>query len=231
MLPEIVDVAKLHRLELNHRTLNHEEVLAKCPLCQEDSKPGKRRRYYLSLNSQDQVFRCWYCGESGGVLRFISLLEGVPEDEVKERYRSPKRKGHRKRHPVERWSTGQKRAYLNHYGGKLPDLHAMRQRDYSYYIRTLDLMQTQWNELVQREVEQAFFWLLLGIHSGKYAQYIERIRARELQIEIPLLDQVLELFSRPVRPAWTEQTEDFIKRTMTHPVSPEPVAAGKETEV
>lgn len=80
MLPEILEVAKKHKLIINPRTLHNEEVLCKCPFCQEDSKPGKNRKYYLSLNAQSQVFKCWFCGESGGVLRFIALLEGVPEE-------------------------------------------------------------------------------------------------------------------------------------------------------
>ncbi|QQZ58931.1 hypothetical protein JI735_19575 [Paenibacillus sonchi] len=217
MLPEIVEVAKLHQLELNHRTIHNEEVLAKCPFCQEDSKPGKRRRFYLSLNSQGQVFRCWYCGESGGVLRFISLLEGVNEEEVKERYRSQDKRRSRKRHPVEQWSTGQRRVYRVIYGGKEPDWQVMRKRDYSYYLRTLDWMQTQWNEIVQHELERAYFWLLLGIHSGRYAHYIARIQSREKLLEIPLLSPVLELFSRSSRPGWTVEVEEFIQRYMSHP--------------
>lgn len=233
MLPDIIEMAQLHHVKLNQRTIHHKEVLAKCPFCQEDSKPGKHRRYYLSLNSKDHVFRCWHCDESGGVYRFISLLEGVTEEEVKRRYQGNRKKGlrQRKRHPVEQWSTSQRRAYLAHYIPKVPDLHKMRQRDYEYYLRTLDWMQMQWNELVQHELEQAFFWLLLGIHSGRYEHYVAVIQVREKQMEIPLLNPVLELFSSASRPAWTEEIEAFIQKHMNHPLSPEPQTAGMEMEV
>lgn len=48
---------------------------------------GKHRRYYLSLNPDKQTFMCWYCMESGGVLRFVSLLTGTPEELLLHQYR------------------------------------------------------------------------------------------------------------------------------------------------
>ncbi|MDQ0338154.1 hypothetical protein J2S00_000938 [Caldalkalibacillus uzonensis] len=107
MLPEILPNAEQHGLIINERTREKREVLAKCPFCEEDSKPGKEKKFYLSLNTQDQVFKCWFCGEAGGVFRFISLLENIPESEVIERYRG--KKGKYKPHPAERLTLSQLR--------------------------------------------------------------------------------------------------------------------------
>ncbi|MFG0215007.1 hypothetical protein ACFU8X_18025, partial [Brevibacillus porteri] len=61
------------------------EVLRKCPFCRADE--GKKGKFYLSLNQRDNVFRCWHYGEKGGVCRLESLLTGIPESEITDKYR------------------------------------------------------------------------------------------------------------------------------------------------
>lgn len=200
MLPEIVDVAKKHKLIINTRTLHSEEVLCKCPFCQEDSKPGKRRRFYLSLNSQSQVFKCWFCGESGGVLRFIALLEGVSEEKVRSRYR----RSHTT-HPAERL-TRRQRLLLGGYE-KEPDWRLMKKRNRDYFLRTMDYLWERWNDFLETERQEAYFLLILGIRFGKYREYVEQIRQREKQIGASLLKEVLDIYSSAVRPSWTEKVE------------------------
>ncbi|GLY12871.1 hypothetical protein [Pseudobacillus badius] len=85
MLPKIFDIAEEQGLTFNPRTLRHKEVYCKCPFCKEDTRPGKEKKFYLSLNTEDQVFRCWFCGERGGVLYFEAKLTGVSYEEVKEK--------------------------------------------------------------------------------------------------------------------------------------------------
>lgn len=199
MLPEIVEVAKKHNLVINPRTLHNEEVLCKCPFCQEDSKPGKNRKYYLSLNAQSQVFKCWFCGESGGVLRFIALLEGVPEEKVRAKY------CRRRAHPAERL-TRRQRLLMGGYE-KEPDWEAMKNRDRAYYFRTMDHLWERWNEFLETERRDAYFLLILGIRFGKYREYVERIRQREKQIGASLLKETLKVYSSAVRPSWTEKVE------------------------
>lgn len=86
MLPEILKVAEEYGLTFNPRYHGKKETLCKCTFCDEDSKPGKGNKFYLSLNTQDQVYKCWYCGVSGGVLDFESKLSGLPYNEVREKY-------------------------------------------------------------------------------------------------------------------------------------------------
>lgn len=223
MLPDIVGVAEQHELLINPYSRSREEVTCKCPFCHEDSKPGKKRRYYLSLNSKDQVFKCWFCKESGGVLRFISLLEGVSEDQVRQRFRKRKIV-----HPAERLSQNQRRRLRQSIGGKEPNWSQMRERDFSYYVRSLELLWQQWNEFLQREQQEAYFWLAIGIKTFKYQKYIERIRQREREIESPLLEHALQIYSCAARPDWTEDAERFVHSLKS--VSPEPVKAGMKME-
>ena len=106
MLPEIIKVAEEYGLTFDSRTHGKKETLCKCVFCEADSKPGKGHKYYLSLNSHDQVYKCWYCGVSGGVLDFESKLSGLPYNKVREKYF-----GGRKRpvHPAETLNARQLR--------------------------------------------------------------------------------------------------------------------------
>ncbi|MDU5950538.1 MAG: hypothetical protein E6Z15_26185, partial [Paenibacillus macerans] len=67
------------------------------------------------------------------MLRFISLLEGVPEEQVRQRYRKRKIV-----HPAERLSRNQRKLLRQHTGGKEPNWKLMRERDFAYYMRSMD---------------------------------------------------------------------------------------------
>jgi hypothetical protein len=204
MLPDILGIARKHQLVLNDRTVHNVEVQCKCPFCGEDGKPGKRRKFYLSLNTKDQVFKCWYCGESGGVFRFIALLEGVSEEEIRARYRRRKRA-----HPAERLTRRQRKLI-----GEVvePDWDEMKRRDHAYYLRTLDRLWSAWIDFLAFEIQEAWFWLLYGIETGRYEKCIQNIVEREKQIGVPICKTVLDIYSSSSRPQWTE---DITKRIST----------------
>lgn len=86
MLPNILDVAQEYELTFHPKHFGKKETLAKCPFCKEDSKPDKRKKFYLSLNTEDQVYKCWFCRESGGVLHFEAKLSGKSFNKVKEKH-------------------------------------------------------------------------------------------------------------------------------------------------
>lgn len=222
MLPDILTVADQYKLTLNERTRNSEEALCKCPFCFEDAKPNKKRRYYLSLNTKDQVFKCWFCGESGGILRFISLLEGVTEDEVRSRYR--KRKINHRAERLTRKQLG----YISH--NAKTDFAAMKVRDRAYYFRTMDWIWSDWKSFLEDQIQEAYFLLIVGIAFGKYQEHIEEIRKLEKTIETPLLNEVLDIFSSPKRPKWTERLHALVQ---LKPVSPESIgqAGNKENAI
>jgi len=203
MLPDIVEVAREHQLKINERTLGKKEVLSKCPFCMADS--GKRNKYYLSLNPADKVFKCWFCGESGGVFRFIALLEGVPEQEVMKRYGIQRRK----RHPAERLTTRQLK--LAGFSGK-PDWQALKERNLEHYEDTLDFVWAHWKDFLEREKRMAFCTLVEGIHFLQYKEAVDKIREREREIGYPLLRDVLLAYSLPDRPRWAEIGEHMARK-------------------
>jgi len=203
MLPDILSVAKDHRLEINERTFGKKEVLAKCPFCLADA--NRKDKYYLSLNTEDKVFKCWFCGESGGVFRFIALLEGVPEQEVMKRHGVQRRK----RHPAERLTTRQLK--LAGFSGK-PDWQAMKERNPDYYQATLDFVWAHWKDFLEREKRKAFCTLVEGIHYLRFGEAVDNIREREREIGYPLLRDVLLAYSLPDRPAWAEIGEEMARK-------------------
>lgn len=79
MLPSILDVADDQGLECVERTRSKKEVYYRCPFCHHHNPK-------LSLNPAKNVFKCWHCGESGGVLEFEAKLTGKTFTEVKQQY-------------------------------------------------------------------------------------------------------------------------------------------------
>lgn len=206
MLPSILEVAKNHKVKIDFRTDGKKETMAKCPFCGHDDQPGKEHKYHLSLNTEDEVFKCWVCKESGGVFRFIACLEGVPENEVAERYRQKGKKRRYKPHPAERLTSSQ--FQLLGYDKK-PNWVAMRKRDPAYYKRTRNLIWEEWQLFKAEQKRWAFQDLIVGVQSFSYQKAIERIRERERAIETPILEDVLKTFSLSKRPEWTKKAVAF----------------------
>lgn len=100
-LPKVLDIAREFSLVINERTINKKEVRAKCPFCLGDA--NKSTSYYLSLNTEDNVYKCWFCETGGGVLDFESKLSGIPYEEIKRKYLS----SNKKFHPTESLNTAQ----------------------------------------------------------------------------------------------------------------------------
>ena len=200
MLPEILPVAEKHGLIINERTRGKREVLAKCPFCQEDSKPGKERKYYLSLNTEDQVYRCWFCGEAGGVFRFISLLENVPESEVMDRYRN-KKSGY-KPHPAERLTRTQLKLIGIEFRVNWAEL---RKYDKPLYLKFRNEVWQRWKKFLEAEKYFAFKHLVIGIRCGGYRKAVTMIKKREQEIGTPLLEPVLKAYSMSKRPKWATE--------------------------
>lgn len=201
MLPEILDIAKKHNLTINQNTLNKKEVQCKCPFCGEDEMPGKQKRFYLSLNTDRQVFRCWFCGEKGGVFRFISLLEHKSENEILAEFR--KNSGYRQ-HPAEKLTLSQLRLIGF---DKKPNWGEMRKQNPVMYKNHLNWFWTEWNQFVNEERKLAYGTLFIGTITGKYQQSVDRIKAREREIGASLLNEALKVYSSKVRPKWAKDKE------------------------
>lgn len=97
MLPNILDIAEQYGVIIDKKSYGKKETRAKCPFCLEDA--NKPKKFYLSLNTVDQVYRCWFCGVSGGVLDFEAKLTDTSFEEIKEKYFSKNKQ--RVLHPAE----------------------------------------------------------------------------------------------------------------------------------
>lgn len=206
MLPNILDIADEHGLTFQPRSYGKKQTVAKCPFCLEDDQPRKRKKYYLSLNTQEQVFQCWFCKESGGVLRFMALLEGVPENEVIDRYRKKSGSTYQ-RHPAEKLTSSQcKMMGLD----AKPDWIDIRHFDDHSYKELRELVWKAWKQFLWNEKRFAYQLLVSGIVGGTYEHTVESIRKREREIGTPLLEEMLAVYSLPERPREVNLLEAFV---------------------
>jgi hypothetical protein len=206
MLPNILDIATEHNLTFQHRSFGKKQTLFKCPFCREDDQPRKRKKYYLSLNTQDQLFKCWFCSESGGVFRFMALLEGVSENEVIDRYRKKSGSTY-KLHPAEKLTSSQCR--MMGLDAK-PDWVGIRKFDYQSYKELRELTWKAWKQFLSNEKRFAYQLLVSGIVGGTYGNVIEAIQEREKAIGAPLLADVLNIYSQLERPERINRLEAFV---------------------
>ncbi|WP_240377215.1 CHC2 zinc finger domain-containing protein [Bacillus piscicola] len=188
-LPCIVDIAEEYGLELNTKTLNNKEVMAKCPFCHGDS--GRRGKYKLSLNQVKKVFKCWICKNAGGVLQFEALLSGQSFAEVKKKYFGQRKRSY---HPAEMLSPKQLSAI---------EWQKAKQESYDHFRNHLATVYQDWNTHCYRNKRLALAKLLVANATGKYNEVIGNIQKQEETSYVSDLTQiVLEAFSSK---QWTEQ--------------------------
>lgn len=142
MLPSILDVAENNGLTLNSRTLNKIEVRAKCPFCLEDST--RQNKFFLSLNIEKNVYKCWYCKQSGGVLDFETRLTGKTYQEVHDKYFGKNRK---KRHYAE---------YLSPQQLKMIGWNDYKRKNREDFLMRCDEVLQDWKEYCYKEAVKHF---------------------------------------------------------------------------
>lgn len=190
-LPQITDIADQHSLECNPKTVNKKEVRYKCPFCQEDA--NRRNKYFLSLNPEKNVFKCWYCKESGGVLLFESKLTDKPYDEIRKKYSNGK-----PLHPAQLLSPSQLEKI---------NWRELKQRNYEQYRQSLAEVESDWKVYKYDQRSLAFAKLLLatmGDHD-KCQMVLELIAKQGKEDGIKhLLSDVINAYIMPKaeRPEW-----------------------------
>lgn len=203
ILPNIVEVAMDRSLIVNVKTLGKKEVLFKCPFCREESKPQKNKKYYLSLNEHKNVFKCWFCKEYGGVVKFISLLDGVSESNIIENLR--KKNGFNyKKHPAEKLS----RTQLGMIGYSNINWVQCREFDSELYYKFREHVFQKWLSFLNNQKEIAYKQIYAGILSGRYKESIKKVKDMEQQIGVAILEDVLNSLSRD------ERTEEELQREL-----------------
>ncbi|QDX90917.1 hypothetical protein EEL30_00065 (plasmid) [Brevibacillus laterosporus] len=204
ILPSIVEIAQQNNLVFARRQYSKKELALKCPFCHADE--NNKDKHYLSINVSKNVFKCFFCGIKGGVLRFESLLTDTPEKEIHDKYRISS--GHTKSnlHPVEQLTTHQlsQLGFLNK-----PNWRNLKKRDYEYYLNTREWIWKEWVNYIHSKQYLAYQLLIIGIAIGKYQKVIAQITKIENEVQTPLVDRVLEIYSQEKRPKWTIQAEEF----------------------
>lgn len=184
LLPNILEVAQNNNLEADPKTINKKEVRFKCPFCHADA--NRRNKYYLSINESKNVFKCWYCKESGGVLKFISLLEGKSEQELIEEIRQQNGWSYKK-HPAERLT----RMQLELIGYPKIDWIRNRKFDYDFYIAFRDKVWTQWQAYIKEKKQYCYQLLFVNLISGNFKKGIEQVKEIEKVLNVNFLNDLL----------------------------------------
>lgn len=187
-LPSIVDIAEENGIQFNPRNkTNAKELTALCPFCE------NHRKFYLSINQLDNVFQCWYCRASGGVLQFEADLTGKSFSEVREKYFG---KRTRKLHPAEQLSPRQ----LDGIGWL-----DTKRKDRHEFKRSLKKVKFDWDTHVFKYRELSFGLLLLSEMkmASDYQTIIETIQELAKKAQIPtLVEDVLNMYSKSIWDDW-----------------------------
>lgn len=179
-LPSIVEVAEKHGLTVDSKTLNHKEVRAVCPFCDNTHK------HHLSLNQKDNVYKCWCCQASGGVLKFEANLTGKSFAEVKEQYFQPSKAN--VRHPVQQLSMEQ--LDVIGYGD-------VKRMSYKTFMHMKEGIYHKWNVHVFKTRQRAFARLVVGMETDEYETAIRLIDRQAQNMQVPTLVQdVLSEYSK-----------------------------------
>ena len=184
ILPNVLEIADRNYLEVNAKTLNNKEVMYKCPFCEADSNKNK---YYLSLNEDKNVFKCWYCKKSGGVLKLISLLEDKSEQDLIEEIRQSSGSSYKK-HPAEKLTRSQ----LEAIGYPRIDWIANREYDYELYKVYREKVWDDWQAFVREQKQFSYKLLFVGLVSGELKQSLERVKEIERIIDEEFMDDLLK---------------------------------------
>lgn len=182
-LPSIVKIAEENGIEFDPKNKSYKkELLALCPFC------NNHRKYYLSINQVDNVFKCWYCKASGGVLQFEADLTGKSFQEVKEKYFGKNRR--RKFRPAELLSPRQ----LDVIGWQ-----KIKRKNQELFKRSLKQVEKDWKKHLYQQRRLAFAKLLLAESGSNYQTVIQSIKDQAESAKIPsLLEDVLAEYSENV---------------------------------
>ncbi|WP_047980646.1 hypothetical protein [Ornithinibacillus contaminans] len=203
ILPNIVDVALEHNLTVKTGTIGKKEVLCKCPFCLEDS--NKPNKYYLSLNENKNVFKCWYCKKYGGVLKLLSFLTDQKESDIIESLRKQNGFSYKK-HPAEKLSRNQLRMI------GFPNINWVNNREFDVdlYKAFREHVYKEWLAFVDYQRLEAYQTIYTGILTNDYKGAIAKVEKLELELGVNLLADVLKEISNDKRTERASEREEFV---------------------
>ena len=188
LLPPILEVADKNGLKINERTRKRKEVACKCPYCYQDQA---KEKYYLSLNTDYNVFKCWRCKASGGVLKLMAYLEDCSEKELIQNIRKQGGYQYRK-HPAEQLTSDQLRAI------GYPHVNWIESRKYDdqLYKAFRAHVITKWRAYVEGKKMDAYRALFLGLITNSFQAGVNKVREIEKHTNEKMLDDLLKELSK-----------------------------------
>lgn len=192
MLPSILNIAETFNLESDPKTYGKKESLFKCPFCLEDA--NKPKKYYLSLNTEDNVFKCWYCSESGGVLHFEALLSNKPYEEIREKYFGKRKEN---LHPAYRLSPAQ----LKEIGWQ-----DVKRQDFDLFRKQKDEVIKNWKMYEREELTKHYALFTLIAHfpiekerRDHYEWFVEICQQSKVE---NLAKKIVQQWNSPKKERW-----------------------------
>jgi uncharacterized Zn-finger protein len=203
ILPNILDVAEQYNLEADRKTIGKKEARFKCPFCHADA--NRSQKYFLSINEDKNVFKCWYCQASGGVLKLMSFLENKSEQEIIEQLRGNNGFSYQK-HPVEKLTRSQ----LKMIGYEKIDWVKNREYDIELYKHFRNYVYQKWLDFVVYKQDCAYRQLYVGLLCGRFQQAVKKTEKEEKELSISLLDKALKKLSSNERSVEELEGEEFV---------------------
>lgn len=192
-LPSILEIADQAGLTANPRTLGKKRVEYKCPFCLGDS--NKNSKYKMILHAEENVYKCWLCGEKGGVLQFESKLLNIPYEEVKKKYF----KG-RNYHPAELLSPKQ----LN-----LISWAEAKRRNRAGFLGSLDSVLEDWKDYEREQLIYTYakFVIIAQLPESKSLSLLTGLTETCAESGIKnLLSRVIEQYTAEEKAEWVEES-------------------------
>lgn len=207
MLPSILHIAEQYNLISDSRTYGEKESLFKCPFCKQDSLPENKKKFYLSLNTKDNVFKCWYCDESGGVLRFEALLSHKPYEVIRRKYFGERKEN---LHPAYKLTPDQ----LREIGWQ------SRKRDnFQGFLKNRDRVIEDWKEYERQELVKHYALFTLIAHfpikndrRDHYEWFVEVCQDSKVD---QLSNKIVQQWNSPKKMEWAVEGNSIAEMAIT----------------
>lgn len=205
ILPNILEKAVEYGMVLTSLKHRPDEHRTNCPFCVKFGlKPDKGKHLYI--NTRKNTFKCYRCVEGGGVIKFISLMEGKSEksileailEEIKKK-NTPAKAPKKPEHPALGLTGSQLRLIHLPSRYEWPEWWA---DDPEYKKWWLDEVWRRWNAYMENVRTIAFTLLVMAIQSGNYSVVVKSLKSYSEAIGSDIVEPCLAVYSQPVLPWW-----------------------------
>lgn len=223
LFPSIVELADERGLRRYGKSTPNGEVRVCCPFCLANvGKEDKEGKLYLS--PVKKTFRCFRCGENGGVVAFLAKLDNKPERVVLDEFIAAK-KAERAARRTNNGTPRKKASWENHPAMKLNTFQwqAMGfiskvtykdfRNDPEYARRTLQWAWQEWQAFVQTQIQEAFKLYCRAIYYREFDYF--QAKCKELEERYGIGDlwvRAERVYRLPCRfwPEWAVMCERHI---------------------